>query len=369
MFPCAVWLTVACCVSVVRGKRAKQLRKRKREEKEGAEGPFDYYSRSDCFKVEKNLLHFGWGRWDEIMQRAKFKRRLLTYDVITLTRAILLFSLQNYAGDEQIKGFIYDLILPRKDGQEREFKNHEGLSAPVPRGRKGKQAKLQSSSSQLDLQMAEKMDIDPETLIGDEGYKKHLKRHGNKILLRIRLLYYVKEQVIGDEAQKVFDGAQWDEVDIPRPVAEGGHGPPVFWWDEDADRSLLIGVFKHGESCSFARIPIIVFTLTCMYINVIRCVFLLGPLKICLSCATGYEKYALMRNDPCLVFMSRCGAPDPKDVAREQNDDIDEEKSVTQLFISVESGFVAFFCLGLSCFWLKICTFFLNSQIPEAHKV
>ena len=40
----------------------------------------------------------------------------------------------------------------------------------------------------------------------------------------------------------------------------------------------------------------------------------------------GYEKYALMRNDPALVYLDRCGPPDKNDVAREQNDDIDEEK-------------------------------------------
>ena len=55
-----------------------------------------------------------------------------------------------------------------------------GLSAPVPRGRKGKQAKIQNNSSMLDQEMANKMDIDAEQVLADEGYKKHLKRHANK---------------------------------------------------------------------------------------------------------------------------------------------------------------------------------------------
>ena len=232
----------------MRGKKSERLKKRRRfVEKEGAEGPFDFYSRSDCFRVEKCLLHFGWGRWDQILQRARFKRNLTEYDVTTLTRAILLLSLQNYAGDEQIKGFIYDLILPREKGEEKEFKNHEGLSAPVPRGRKGKQAKLQSSSSKLDVRMAAKMDIDPDALLIDDGYKKHLRRHGNKILLRVRLLYYIRQEVIGEENEvKVFNDVPWHKIHIPKPIPDGNYPPPVFWWDEDADRSLLIGVFKHG---------------------------------------------------------------------------------------------------------------------------
>lgn len=59
--------------------------------------------------------------------------------------------------------------------------------------------------------------------------------------------------------------------------------PPTIWWDEAADRSLLIGVFKHG-----------------------------------------YEKYNTMRQDPALIFLARCGPPDQSAIAAEMNDDGDE---------------------------------------------
>ena len=42
--------------------------------------------------------------------------------------------------------------------------------------------------------------------------------------------------------------------------------PPAPWWDTDADRSLLVGTYKHG-----------------------------------------YECYPAMRNDPTLGFLARCG--------------------------------------------------------------
>ena len=48
----------------------------------------------------------------------------------------------------------------------------------------------------------------------------------------------------------------------------------------EADRSLLVGIFKHG-----------------------------------------FEKYNLMRNDPGLVFLSRCGPPDQNLVNAEMNDE------------------------------------------------
>ena len=63
--------------------------------------------------------------------------------------------------------------------------------------------------------------------------------------MRVRLLYYLKQEVIGEEAEKIFCGAPASEIDIPPPVADGEL--PAYWWDEDADRSLLIGVFKHGK--------------------------------------------------------------------------------------------------------------------------
>ena len=54
-----------------------------------------------------------------------------------------------------------------------------GLSAPVPRGRKGKKVKTQTSS--FDIQKAEWLrKYNPEQLLQDEGYKKHIKHHCNK---------------------------------------------------------------------------------------------------------------------------------------------------------------------------------------------
>lgn len=38
----------------------------------------------------------------------------------------------------------------------------------------------------------------------------------------------------------------YSEIDIPRANVEGD--PPTLWWDGLSDRSLLIGVFKHGRN-------------------------------------------------------------------------------------------------------------------------
>ncbi|MEE6513208.1 hypothetical protein FKM82_020742 [Ascaphus truei] len=188
------------------------------------------YGRTECFRVEKNLLVYGWGRWRDILSHGRFKRQLNEQDVETICRALLAYCLVHYRGDEKIKSFIWDLITPTEDGQTRELQNHLGM-----------------------------------------------------VLLRVRMLYYLKQEVIGSQCQKVSDGV--DSSDIDLWVPEPDHSDvPVSWWDADADKSLLIGVFKHG-----------------------------------------YEKYNTIRADPALCFLERAGKPDEKAVAAEQraNDYID----------------------------------------------
>uniref|UniRef100_A0A452IKC3 Uncharacterized protein n=1 Tax=Gopherus agassizii TaxID=38772 RepID=A0A452IKC3_9SAUR len=235
------------------------------------------YARSECFRVEKNLLVYGWGRWTDILSHGRYKRPLTEQDVETICRTILVYCLNHYKGDENIKSFIWDLITPTADGQTRALVNHSGLSAPVPRGRKGKKVKAQSSQPML--QDADWLaSCNPDVLFQEDSYKKHLKHHCNKVLLRVRMLYYLRQEVIGDQADKILEGADSRLVEVDVWIPEPFHAEvPTDWWDKEADKSLLIGVFKHG-----------------------------------------YEKYNSMRADPALCFLERVGMPDAKAIAAEQ---------------------------------------------------
>ena len=54
-----------------------------------------------------------------------------------------------------------------------------GLSAPVPRGRKGK--KLKNQLSVPEMKHADWLvNCNPEVVLQDDSYKKHLKQHCNK---------------------------------------------------------------------------------------------------------------------------------------------------------------------------------------------
>ncbi|KAG7466762.1 chromodomain-helicase-DNA-binding protein 8 isoform X1, partial [Solea senegalensis] len=234
------------------------------------------YGRTDCFRVEKHLLVYGWGRWRDILSHARCKRRLSERDVETICRVILVFCLLHYRGDENIKSFIWELITPPENGcGPTTLLNHSGLSIPVPRGRKGKRVKAQST---FDVQKVEWIrKYNPDTLLLDESYRKHLKHQCNKVLLRVRMLYYLKQEVIGEHADAVLKGAVIRELDIWMPEMEQQE-VPAGWWDSEADRSLLSGVFKHG-----------------------------------------YEMYTTMRADPCLCFLERAGRPDDKAIDAEQH--------------------------------------------------
>ena len=43
-----------------------------------------------------------------------------------LCRALLVYCLRHYKGDDKIKSFIWDLITPTKDGHNQALHNHSG---------------------------------------------------------------------------------------------------------------------------------------------------------------------------------------------------------------------------------------------------
>nr|XP_029498964.1 chromodomain-helicase-DNA-binding protein 8-like [Oncorhynchus nerka] len=251
---------------------SRQSRSSRRSERHTGNG----YGRTDCFRVEKHLLVYGWGRWRDILSHARCKRRLGERDVETICRVILVFCLLHYRGDENIKSFIWELITPPENGREpHTLLNHSGLSIPVPRGRKGKRVKAQSS---FDVQKVEWIrKYNPDSLLLDDSYRKHLKHQCNKVLLRVRMLYYLRQEVIGEHADSVLRGADARSLDIWMPEMEQLEVPSG-WWDTEADRSLLVGVFKHG-----------------------------------------YEMYTTMRADDCLCFLERAGRPDDQAIDAEQH--------------------------------------------------
>lgn len=76
--------------------------------------------------ILKVFCFSSWGRWRDILSHGRFKRRMTERDVETICRAILVYCLLHYRGDENIKGFIWDLISPAENGKTKELQNHSG---------------------------------------------------------------------------------------------------------------------------------------------------------------------------------------------------------------------------------------------------
>lgn len=66
------------------------------------------------------------------MSHGRFKRRMTERDVETICRAILVYCLLHYRGDENIKSFIWDLISPAENGKTKELQNHSGNYQLLP---------------------------------------------------------------------------------------------------------------------------------------------------------------------------------------------------------------------------------------------
>ena len=87
--------------------------------------------------------------------------------------------------------------------------------------------------------------VDPDNLIIDPGYRKHLAHHSKKILSRVKLLWCLRHEIIGGFADKILLGLPASDIALQVPHVDGE--APTTWWDVEADKSLLIGVFKHGS--------------------------------------------------------------------------------------------------------------------------
>lgn len=164
-----------------RGKKGKRGRgngyERERDEDYLEEFGPGNWARAECYKVEKALLTYGWGRWEEFVAMGNFRRRLTTQDVEDIARVLLLFSLRNYKGDEKIKSFIFDLITPMDQAAAKS----PGSTSPTGRSRKNRKASRKTVAEELtSSDWAASDAYNPDTLLVDEQYRKHLSKQMNK---------------------------------------------------------------------------------------------------------------------------------------------------------------------------------------------
>lgn len=98
----------------------------------------------------------------------------------------------------------------------------------------------------------------------------------HRLLIRVKFLHYLKNDILKGYDERILSDCSINEIDLPSVPVDGEL--PSLWWDDEADKSLLVGIFKHG-----------------------------------------HDKFNLIRQDPCLCFLQRCGPPNKEELLAEMN--------------------------------------------------
>lgn len=144
---------------------------------------FTKWSRDECYKVEKNLLTFGWGRWPKILKNCDFSSKKkggvqTEQDVESLSRCIVAFALKLFHGDEVVKQFILELVDQTKS-KFAELRTG-GLSGPaMSRGRNGK-GSLKKGSDKQDVNKTEATEDGDVKMEDDSKKNEDLKTEESK---------------------------------------------------------------------------------------------------------------------------------------------------------------------------------------------
>ncbi|GAV07723.1 hypothetical protein RvY_17530 [Ramazzottius varieornatus] len=265
-----------------RGRKGKKGRGGKEEDRPRAGN----WLRTECLRLEKALLAWGWGRWKEIVKDCNFKRHFSEKDVEIFGRTLVHYCCKQYSGsDDKAKPYIWNLVqyAYMDDWEQRkaqafklkeaagQLEDTEAPSSSRSAKRNRKSAKKagtpeeEAGSSEQAPDWENDGRFDPEKLL-DDSFLKHMKKHSvNRLILRLKLLESLKEEVIQDLGDMIMADTAHDEVPLDVPAVDS-IDKPMEWWDDEADKSLLMGVYKHG-----------------------------------------YERYNDVRNDPKLCFLKKCG--------------------------------------------------------------
>ena len=151
---------------------------------------FIYPSKNNCF-----IFFFcRWGRWDEILAHSGLRKGYSAQSIEDAFRLALLYCVNTYRGDEKLKSFTWELITPA--GHHASDKSQEKSKAK----KKSKKGQENGELEGFEWIANEKYDMEQHL---EKNYRKHLDRHNNKILLRVKMMYYIQFDILGPYAQEL----------------------------------------------------------------------------------------------------------------------------------------------------------------------
>ncbi|KAI8069985.1 SNF2 family N-terminal domain-containing protein [Gongronella butleri] len=173
------------------------------------------WTASEKTKFERKIMIYGYGAWDQFA--AHFSRRSPA-DLRAVARSLIRQCIpqvgKNNEEDRKLHEDIEDILL-LDDRSE----ISEDATIPYPDASKKQIAEFRSF-----------------LLEAPQEYVDHVERKGRNLLLRIQMLYLVRDRIVPKD---------WEEAKhLPIPKVTGS--PPSDWWGDDEDRDLLLGIVKHG---------------------------------------------------------------------------------------------------------------------------
>ena len=163
------------------------------------------FKKKKSFQKVTNFLifffwFFSWGRWDEILAHCGLRKGYTAQSVEDAFRLALLYCVNTYRGDEKLKTFCWELITPPGHAATSNSSN-EG-SKKDSKSRKSKSRKSENNGELEGIEWIADEKYDMEVHL-EKNYRKHLDRHNNKILLRIKMLHYIQHDICGQYADKL----------------------------------------------------------------------------------------------------------------------------------------------------------------------
>ena len=157
--------------------------------------------------------------------------------------------------DDKTKSIILNLITPAKNSQQDQHgssKNKkETASSATSSKKRDKGAAVAAAATAPEPKVAlfdgaewiKDEKYDPEIHLNSMYRQNHGSPYSKKLLSRICMLHYIKQEFFRDLEAQVNAGVEAAMLPIQLPFLEK---PPAPWWNAQADVSLLVGTYKHG---------------------------------------------------------------------------------------------------------------------------
>ncbi|ORX99732.1 hypothetical protein K493DRAFT_257065 [Basidiobolus meristosporus CBS 931.73] len=190
------------------------------------------WSLAEKIKLERKLMVHGYGRWEQMLEQ--FPRRS-EKDLRAVTRSMIQHVLKSVerTSEEDVRLIedINSLLQNDPIPGSPENNEEEKPNGDVENDDDGDELKPYPGATKKQIAEFKSFMIE-----APQEYFDHIDKKGRNLLLRIQMLYTIRDKIVQKDVQESKD------VKIPKVTG----ALPVDWWGVEEDRDLLIGICKYG---------------------------------------------------------------------------------------------------------------------------